>query len=164
MRKGRDHYVFWASFPLYFRCKVYGYSFKPRIALTPQSSSYFEVQRKTCNNLCILLQPTQSRPGCQGLVFWKRMSLAVGYFAFVVSSFSRVCFLVTVIHYHQLFCGARPHTHVHSQSSGAVWKSRWTLMSWCLMSSDVIWHIRDKLWPMPKHGSIKSTYVRCMRV
>ena len=24
------------------------------------------------------------------------------------------------------------------------------MMSWCLMSSDVIWHIRDKLWPMPK--------------
>ena len=22
------------------------------------------------------------------------------------------------------------------------------------MSSDVSWHIRDKLWPMPKHGSI----------
>ena len=38
------------------------------------------------------------------------------------------------------------------------------MMSWCLMSSDVIWHIRDKLWPMPKHGSIKSTYARCMRV
>ena len=38
------------------------------------------------------------------------------------------------------------------------------VMSWCLMSSDVIWHIRDKLWPMPKHGSIKSTYVRCVRV
>ena len=38
------------------------------------------------------------------------------------------------------------------------------LMSWCLMSSDVIWHIRDKLWPMPKHGSIKATYVRCMCV
>ena len=38
------------------------------------------------------------------------------------------------------------------------------MMSWCLISSDVIWHIRDKLWPMPKHGSIKSTYVRCMRV
>ena len=32
------------------------------------------------------------------------------------------------------------------------------------MSSDVIWHIRDKLWPMPKHGSIKSTYVRCLAV
>ena len=31
-----------------------------------------------------------------------------------------------------------------------------------LMSSHVIWHIRDKLWPMPKHGSIKATYVRCM--
>ena len=28
------------------------------------------------------------------------------------------------------------------------------MMSWCLMSSDVIWHIRDKLWPIPKHGSI----------
>ena len=38
------------------------------------------------------------------------------------------------------------------------------MMSWCLMSSDVIWHIRDKLWPMPKHGSIKATYVTCMRV
>ena len=25
------------------------------------------------------------------------------------------------------------------------------MMSWCLMSSDVGWHIRDKLWPMPKH-------------
>ena len=29
-----------------------------------------------------------------------------------------------------------------------------SMMSWCLMSSDVTWHIRDKLWPMPKHGSI----------
>ena len=27
-------------------------------------------------------------------------------------------------------------------------------MKWRLMSSDVSWHIRDKLWPMPKHGSI----------
>ena len=24
------------------------------------------------------------------------------------------------------------------------------MMKWCLMSSDVGWHIRDKLWPMPK--------------
>ena len=30
----------------------------------------------------------------------------------------------------------------------------WWLMNWCLMSSDVSWHIRDKLWPMLKHGSI----------
>ncbi len=44
-----------------------------------------------------------------------------------------------------------------------AWKEM-MMMSWCLMSSDVIWHIRDKLWPMPKHGSIKSTYARCMRV
>ena len=28
------------------------------------------------------------------------------------------------------------------------------MMKWCLMSSDVSWHIRDKLWPMTKHGSI----------
>ena len=27
------------------------------------------------------------------------------------------------------------------------------MMNWCLMSSDVNWRIRDKLWPMPKHGS-----------
>ena len=25
-----------------------------------------------------------------------------------------------------------------------------TMMKWCLMSSYVSWHIRDKLWPMPK--------------
>ena len=28
------------------------------------------------------------------------------------------------------------------------------MMKWCLMSSDVSWHIRAKLWPMPKHGSV----------
>ena len=28
------------------------------------------------------------------------------------------------------------------------------VVKWCLMSSDVSWHIRDILWPMPKHGSI----------
>ena len=28
------------------------------------------------------------------------------------------------------------------------------LLNWCLMSSDVMRHIRDKLWPMPKHGAI----------
>ena len=28
------------------------------------------------------------------------------------------------------------------------------MMKCCLMSSDVSWHIRDKLRPMPKHGSI----------
>ena len=27
-------------------------------------------------------------------------------------------------------------------------------MKWCLMSSGVGWHLRDKLRPMPKHGSI----------
>ena len=34
--------------------------------------------------------------------------------------------------------------------------SAWSvmMMSCCLMSSDVSWHIRDKLGPMPKHGSI----------
>ena len=37
------------------------------------------------------------------------------------------------------------------------------LLSWCLMSSDVIWHIRDKLWPMPKHGLIRKVYA-CLAV
>ena len=37
------------------------------------------------------------------------------------------------------------------------------LLSWCLMSSDVIWHIRDKLWPMPMHGSIRKVYA-CLAV
>ena len=32
------------------------------------------------------------------------------------------------------------------------------MMNWCLMSSDVMRHIRDKSWPMPKHGAI-SLYV-----
>ena len=30
----------------------------------------------------------------------------------------------------------------------------WMMIKWCVMSSDVSGHIRDKLWPMPKHGSI----------
>ena len=28
------------------------------------------------------------------------------------------------------------------------------LLKCCLVSSDVSWHIRDKLWPMPKYGSL----------
>ena len=35
-----------------------------------------------------------------------------------------------------------------------VQRSNHWAMSWCLMSSDVSWHIWDKLWPMPKHGSV----------
>ena len=35
-----------------------------------------------------------------------------------------------------------------------MWGRGVVMMKWCLMSSDVSWHIRDKLWPMPKHGSI----------
>ena len=53
--------------------------------------------------------------------------------------------------------------HLDSHTAPELWRSC-SMMSWCLMSSDVIWHIRDKLWPMPKHGSVKATYVRCMRV
>ena len=58
--------------------------------------------------------------------------------------------------------GRPPRLSHSSWTMTSVWLKM--MMSWCLMSSDVIWHIRDKLWPMPKHGSIKSTYVRCMRV
>ena len=64
----------------------------------------------------------------------------------------------------------RWHTHTHIYIYPTIRAHSVTqvlmmmMMSWCLMPSDVIWHIRDKLWPIPKHGSIKSTYVRCMRV
>ena len=37
------------------------------------------------------------------------------------------------------------------------------MMSWCLMSSDVSWHIRDKLWPVPKHGSSVFTSTKTRR-
>ena len=36
----------------------------------------------------------------------------------------------------------------------AAMRESFCWLKWCLMSSDVSWHIRDKLWPMPKHGSI----------
>ena len=43
---------------------------------------------------------------------------------------------------------------VVAQSKNAwVWSPH-LMMKWCLMSSDVGWHIKDKLRPMPKHGSI----------
>ena len=45
----------------------------------------------------------------------------------------------------------------------ATFEEEERLLSWCLMSSDVIWHIRDKLWPMPKHGSIRKVYA-CLAV
>ena len=34
------------------------------------------------------------------------------------------------------------------------------MMKWCLMSSDVGWHIRDKLWPKPKQHIFTSTEAR----
>ena len=34
-----------------------------------------------------------------------------------------------------------------------------SMMNWCLMSSDVMRHIRDKLWPMPKHSAAINLYV-----
>ena len=43
------------------------------------------------------------------------------------------------------------------QPSGVVVK-------WCLMSSDVGWHIRDKLRPMLKHGSIIFTSTETRRL
>ena len=38
--------------------------------------------------------------------------------------------------------------------SPGLWGEGVGWMKCCLVSSDVSWHIRDKLWPMPKHGSI----------
>ena len=31
--------------------------------------------------------------------------------------------------------------------TGSLWTAWWWSWKWCLMSSDVNWHIRDKLWP-----------------
>ena len=45
-----------------------------------------------------------------------------------------------------------PHNLLHEAVEDT--KGRHKMMKWRLMSSDVSWHIRDKLWPMPKHGSI----------
>ena len=55
--------------------------------------------------------------------------------------------------------------HVYNTLGYTTNLCSWTLLllSWCLMSSDVIWHIRDKLWPMPKHGSIRKVYA-CLAV
>ena len=55
--------------------------------------------------------------------------------------------------------------HLDSHTAPELWKVSLLLLllSWCLMSSDVIWHIRDKLWPMPKHGSIRKVYA-CLAV
>ena len=44
--------------------------------------------------------------------------------------------------------------HLDSHTAPELWNRPMMMMKWCLMSSDVIWRIRDKLWPMPMHGSI----------
>ena len=49
-------------------------------------------------------------------------------------------------------CSAQLHLHTHEKGMSLLLTRM--MMSWCLMSSDVIWHIRDKLWPKPKHGSL----------
>ena len=53
--------------------------------------------------------------------------------------------------------GMRAQAHRPVHTAPELWRTNnnhcWW---WCVavMSSDVNWHIRDKLWPMPKHGSI----------
>ena len=55
----------------------------------------------------------------------------------------------------QVFQNKRTNSHWYYGTTGPSHDSGSMLvMKWCLMSSDVSWHIRDKLWPMPKHGSI----------
>ena len=53
--------------------------------------------------------------------------------------------------------------HLDSHTTPELCSNGLLLLSWCLMSSDVVWHIRDKLWPMPKHGSIRKVYA-CLAV
>ena len=52
--------------------------------------------------------------------------------------------------------------HLDSRTAPELWDTL-MMMNWCLMSSDVSWHIRDKLWPMPKHGAI-NLYVHAQDV
>ena len=73
-------------------------------------------------------------------------------------------FVLYWIYLQNIFSQYLLHLHIMTRTQLSIINLIMMMMSWCLMSSDVIWHIRDKLWPMPKHGSIKSTYVRCMRV
>ena len=63
------------------------------------------------------------------------------------------------------FRNGRRFLYPHSKCSQSLFQRTVAsmLLSWCLMSSDVIWHIRDKLWPMPKHGSIRKVYA-CLAV
>ena len=60
----------------------------------------------------------------------------------------------------RLFFVSPLHAQLHAVFGRFISISGWgmlmMMMSRCLMSSDVSWHIRDKLWPMPKHGSIIS--------
>ena len=73
----------------------------------------------------------------------------------------RWCASVVAIRSLSLFTDwADRRSHINSLDSWcATYVSKtMMMMSWCLMSSDVSWHIRDKLWPMLKHGSI-SLYV-----
>ena len=48
------------------------------------------------------------------------------------------------------WCGLRS----FRKGAMSVYRIIMMMMSWCLMSSDVSWHIRDKLWPVLKHSSI----------
>ena len=45
-------------------------------------------------------------------------------------------------------------TSFHLLLQGHWGKEDAAVVKWCLMSSDVSWHIRDKFRPMPKHGAI----------
>ena len=48
-----------------------------------------------------------------------------------------------------------PPLHLVQNPQVALWVGRqYYPISWYLMSSDVSWHIWDKLWPVPKHGSV----------
>ena len=100
-------------------------------------------QRYYSNSVVSLDQPTHT----DGKVHWKKVKQNGG------------------LRYKRVFCSFLWLSHVNSRLTATAARinslysisereSVTMMMKWCLMSSDVSWHIRDKLWPMPKHGSI----------
>ena len=72
----------------------------------------------------------------------------IWFYSTISTGFVHLSYLVLYHHFGWL------RTSVISGFIPPLWLASYMMMNWCLMSSDVMRHIRDKLWPMPKHGAI----------
>ena len=134
------------------------------VVISDVPTRYLIFCTKQTRNQSLFYNVTWPFPECLHF-FWPRgMSLFGNTESCVVVSFSGAILVQWSDVEHALctFSGVcLDYFQVFRRFGSAKWKSceKWHLpspkmmmMSWCLMSSDVIWHIRDKLWPMPKHG------------